>query len=211
MKKIDLTGIKFGRLTVVREAISKHPGRPEWECLCECGNVVFVTTPSLRRGATKSCGCFHKDRLKETASTHGLTHDKNGRKTRLYVAWINMKGRCYKVNGKDYKYYGERGIKVCVEWLHSYENFYNWAIHNGYKDNLTLDRIEVNGNYEPNNCRWATQEVQVNNSRRNRYIILNGRKQSLSRWCKEFEVGYDKVRKRLDDLKWPIEKALGII
>lgn len=132
---------------------------------------------------------------------HGL---KN---TRLFSIWSGMKTRCYNSNSPQFKNYGARGIKICDEWLTDFMNFYNWSMSNGYSDNLTLDRIDVNGNYEPNNCRWVTSKVQANNRRTNKLIEYNGEIKTLMEWCEYHGINYKTVRDRLKR-GWAIDKAL---
>lgn len=165
----DLIGLRFGRLTVINRAddyISPKRGKHHvrWNCLCDCGANTIVESNMLTRGRTKSCGCLRKDVLKEVATTHG------GRRDRLYRTWANIKNRCYNMSSADYKYYGGRGIQMCDEWRSDYATFKEWAYQTGYDENAqwgkcTIDRIDVNGNYEPLNCRWVDMKVQSRNRR----------------------------------------------
>lgn len=171
--RIDLTGQRFGRLIVLERAedhITKSGKKVKrWNCLCDCGNKKIVRHGELRNGHTQSCGCLHKEKVGAMNRTHGLSakHD------RLYPLWKSIKYRCYNKNSKSYKDYGGRGIKMCDEWLNNPKAFCDWAINNGYKEDktdkgvnmLTIDRIDVNGNYCPENCRFVTNEVQAKNKR----------------------------------------------
>lgn len=197
MSKIkDISGQKFGQLTVIKYAYTDKHHTAIWQCKCDCGNIVEVRSDSLRNGHTRSCGCLHK--------LHGKSN------SRLYYIWKNMKQRCYNKNDHAYNRYGERGIRICDEWLTDFKNFYNWAMDNGYKENLTIDRSDVNGNYEPNNCRWATKKQQTRNKRTTKYITYNNETKSLGEWCDILGLNYDKIWCRLYRNNWPMGQALEL-
>lgn len=179
---IDMTGKRFGMLSVLKRAENVFSGRNNihatWECLCDCGNIVVVRGYCLRSGNTTSCGCKRKASLSKLMSTHGES------KTRLYEIWCGMRKRCNNPASSVYKHYGGRGIKVCDAWENDYETFRDWALENGYKEDLSIDRIDTNGNYEPSNCRWATDIEQANNTRANRYITYKGNTLTVAEWCR---------------------------
>ena len=158
MKLIDLTGQQFGRLVVIQRAKAINK-RTKWLCRCECGNEVVVESYNLKTGHTQSCGCLQREATSSANKTHHCTH------TRLYRIWNNMKNRCYRKSYHAFHHYGGRGIKVCDEWRDDFQAFYDWAMANGYRDDLSIDRIDSNGNYEPSNCRWATMAEQNKNKR----------------------------------------------
>lgn len=163
---IDLTGQRFGRLTVTGRAnIESKVRNYFWHCTCECGKQIDVVSWALRKGHTISCGCYQKKRASEAQATHRQSHK------RLYNVWTSMKQRCYNPNQKYYKDYGGRGIKVCEEWRHDYQAFHDWAYTNGYDDKAphgqcTIDRINNDGDYSPDNCRWVDIKTQQQNRRK---------------------------------------------
>lgn len=159
-KLIDLTGQRFGRLVVLGRDGSDKYGSALWRCRCNCGNEVLVTSSNLRR--TNSCGCLRRELVTKRDTAHGQ------RFTRLYRVWQGMKTRCNTPSSTSYRWYGARGITVCDEWMNNFESFRSWALTHGYRDDLTIDRINVDGNYEPDNCRWATVAEQQHNKRDSR-------------------------------------------
>lgn len=158
---IDITNDRYGRLLVIREtepATYSKKKIKRWICRCDCGNTVVVRQSDLRSGKTVSCGCYNKDIINQP-KTHGKS------RTKLYMVYTSIKQRCLNPNNKNYDDYGGRGIKICNEWEKDYITFEKWAIDNGYKEGLTIDRINNDGNYEPSNCRWSDKKTQVNNQR----------------------------------------------
>lgn len=183
----DISGQKFGRLTALHR-LHNTKGKTKWLCVCDCGNLKEIYLEYLTRGDTRSCGCLHDE---GNHKTHGKRH------TRIYKIWADMKKRCYNVNSKSYPNYGGRDIVVCSEWLNDFMAFYNWSVLHGYADNLTIDRINVNGNYEPNNCRWVTVKQQCRNKRNNRRYTINGVIHCLSEWCEILGLNFTTVYSRL--------------
>lgn len=199
----DLTNEIFHDLKVISYA-GKRKRAKYWLCECKCGNRKEIREDSLISGVTHSCGCKKKrqiiQRNKENTK-HGLRY------TRIYRIWQTMKYRCYNPNSDEYQYYGERGICLCEEWNDDFSIFYNWAINHGYKDNLTIDRINVNGNYEPNNCRWTTMKVQENNKRNNRILAFQGKEQTVTQWSEELGINRETIYYRLKS-GWSVEDIL---
>lgn len=189
-RKIDMLGKRFGRLVVIEEAPSRN-NKAMWVCKCECGNITHpVGGGDLRSGKVSSCGCLHNELLSATMKKHG---QKN---TRLYRIWQNMKNRCRNSNVPCFDVYGGRGIKVCKEWDEDFMSFYNWAMDNGYNDNLTIDRIDVNGDYCPENCKWSTTKEQSNNLRKNVIVEINGEKHTLAEWSQISGIKYFTIYQR---------------
>lgn len=198
---------RFGRLVAIE--IVEPELDPLWRCICDCGNEKIIRQYALKSGNVKSCGCIHKEQLvnrnKTVLSKHMLTNHP------LYKKWESIKVRCYYPSSNNYKDYGHRGIKMCDEWLDSengFANFYNWAIKNNWEYGLTIDRINPNGDYEPNNCRWVTNKVQQRNKRNTVFVDYYGKKISMQDICEEKHVPprtvYQRLRRGLD-----IYQALG--
>lgn len=202
---IDITGKKYGRLIAVEHVGTDKHHYACWKCRCECGNELFVSSAALRSGNTKSCGCYKNETVAKRMTKHGEY------KTRLYGIWRDMLSRANGDNDHDsrlWKEYRGRGITVCDEWK-EYESFASWAKSNGYADNLSIDRIDVNGNYEPNNCRWATMKQQANNKRTSRFVNINGEIKTVTEWCEIFGVNRMTAFARIDRLGWdPVDAVM---
>ena len=170
-----MIGKKFGRLTVLEELSERKNGGKVYKCVCECGKYIDVRGAFLRNGQTKSCGCLMIDT--------NTKHSKYG--TRIYNIYYGIIQRCYNTNAKDhYPHYGGRGIIMCDEWKHDFMSFYDWAISHGYKEGLTIDRIDNNGNYEPSNCRWVTVYEQNKNRSNSILVHYNNMTKSITEWIK---------------------------
>ena len=182
----DLTGKRFGRLIVVSfkdVRTVKSGGRIRryamWNCICDCGHAHIARSEDLKSGRTKSCGCLCQEQKRKRKLTHGLS------KTRLYRIYTGIKNRCFNTNEPSYRHYGGRGIRMCDEWAKDFMSFYTWAIANGYDESLpanqcTIERIDVNGNYCPENCKWIPMRQQGWNKRNTRYVVYNGKKMSVA-------------------------------
>ena len=199
---IDITGNRYGKLTVVCRAENAPKGISRWECKCDCGKVVIVRGNNLRSGAVKSCGCLINDKNANRA-THNMSQ------TRLYRTWAGIKARCYYTSQPAYKSYGARGIKMCDEWLHSFDAFAKWALSNGYQDDLTIERIDNDKGYNPDNCKWIGLGEQANNRHSNIKITYKGDTRNLSEWCKIYGKDYYLVHNRMYKLGWDFERAIS--
>ena len=174
---MDIVGKKFNKWTVLEKSTKN---KRYYLCQCECGTTKEVRIDKLIRGESKSCGCIRN-------------HKKTN--TRIYHIWENMKSRCYNQNNPRYKHYAGRGITICDEWKNDFMSFYKWAMANGYSDNLSIDRINNNGNYEPSNCRWTDKVTQANNTTRNHYLIYKNRKLTMTQWSRK---AINEARKIID-------------
>ena len=175
--------------------------RIKWICICDCGNLTTALAKDLKSGHTQSCGCLHKERTSKAKSKHRLSN------SRIYNIWTFMKNRCFNKKSNRYKDWGGRGITVCNEWL-DFNCFYEWAINNGYKEGLTIDRINNMGIYEPNNCQWVTPKEQARNTRKNRFFTYKGETHCVSEWCEILDINYNTFFSRL--LRgWDIDKIIN--
>lgn len=207
-KPTNIIGQRYGKLLVIGTAGKGSDGRVQWDCLCECGKHVFVKYHDLKTGKVKSCGCLKAERVGNLNKIHGDS------KSRLWFVWVAMRERCYNKNYNNYKNYGERGIKVCEEWNNNFYSFREWAYMNGYDENAeymkcTLDRIDVNGDYCPENCRWVSLIEQSRNKRNNHYVEINGETKILTDWIKEYKINSSTVWYRVKH-GWDIIDALTI-
>lgn len=200
-KKLVVTpGDKFGRWEIIREDCRGRYNERRFLCKCSCGNKRIIDLSSLNAGKTQSCGCLRKEVSRDKSTTHGLS------KTRIYRIWHMMLHRCHNKDDGRYNSYGGRGIKVCDDW-NDFTNFYNWSLANGYESHLTIDRIDNDGDYCPENCRWATQKEQQNNRSNNHNIEYNGKKLTCQQWAERTGIKESTIRFRLSK-GWSAEQAL---
>jgi len=208
-KSIDITGRRFGRLLVIGQSSEKTSrGNAKWNCVCDCGKQIITSKNNLLRGDTKSCGCLKRDLIAQRSTKHGECASANSRHSRLYRIYSNMLSRCLNANIPSYKRYGGRGIEICEEWLNDPISFFQWAYDHGYTDGLTIDRIDNNKGYCPENCRFASRKAQENNTSRNHYITYLDKTQSMSAWADEYRIPYHTFRSRINNLGWDVHKAL---
>lgn len=190
----DLTGRKFGRLTVASRGDAIR-GVRHWNCVCECGRVCTVSEGNLKSSHTRSCGCLQREAASKASTRHKEVN------THLYIVWADMKSRCKNPNNNGFHLYGGRGIAVCEEW-EDYLAFRKWAHENGYSDELSLDRIDPNGNYEPANCRWILPCEQALNKRNTFYLTINGETKPAKVWALESGTKYETIFMRKKYLDW---------
>lgn len=198
---IDLTGQRFGRLVVVERVENSADGRARWLCRCDCGQSKTVLDEHLKKGRTKSCGCAKSESSSKRFKKHG------GRNSKLYRIWSNMKDRCNNPDCKVYSDYGGRGIKVCKEWIDDFSAFQKWALANGYKEGLTIDRKDNDKGYSPDNCRWTDRKIQGNNKRNCRYITYKGQRKTVAEWSDITGIPHDTLLYRLNH-GWETERIL---
>lgn len=200
MLPMDLTGIKYGRLTAIKRVGVNNSGNATWLCVCECGQQTSVGSNNLRSGHTKSCGCLGR----ELRLRHG--HNRRGKTTKAYTAWHGMIQRCTNNKSRKYDSYGGRGILVCDRWL-VFENFIS-DMGNPPTGNCSIDRVDNNGDYCPENCRWATIKQQARNTRRNRLLTFSNKTQCLAAWAEEYGIKSSVLWSRLFRCGWPMGRAL---
>ncbi len=204
-KSIDSIGKVYGQLTILSiDGINKKGHCRNVTAKCECGTIKQFNLRSIKAGHTKSCGCFKKQFVTKKNTTHGLRFHP------LYPIWLGMKKRCYNTHTKDYKGYGAKGIFICDEWLHNFKSFHDWAILNGWKKELSIDRYPNKiGPYAPDNCRFATVKEQNRNTRRNRLITYNQQTKCLSEWSEILNIPLHTLKRRLNRNKWSVEKSFA--
>ena len=188
--KIDLTGHIYGDLEVIKIAVDEVGKKKKWLCKCKCGQECIVSGSNLRSGNVKHCSICGYNITREKNIIHGQT------RTKLYYVWRGILNRCENVNFKSYQDYGARGITVCKEW-HDSKPFFDWAKSTGYEDGLEIDRIDTNGNYCPDNCRWIKRLENANNKRNNKLIEYNGEVKTLAEWARYFDVNYKNLSRNL--------------
>jgi hypothetical protein len=198
MKKIDLIGKRFGRWTVIKESENKGKN-VAWVCLCDCGNKRTCLSYNLLSGKSTNCGCVRRKKLSVIFKKHG------GTGTRLYSIYKSMKQRCYNKNNSAYKYYGGKGIVICKNWKNDFSVFRDWALQNKYKENISsIDRINPNGNYCPENCRWVSLKKQQNNKLNSMFVIIDNKKLTIAEWAEKTKTNkqtlYDKFYRLINQL-----------
>ena len=203
----DLTGQRFGML-VAKEIVGQDKHKNViWLCECDCGRTHEVVSRALVNGHTTSCGCYSHSKFRhKRLERHGCS------KERLYQVWVGMLNRCYDPNRREYPHYGGRGIQVCKEWRESYLSFREWAYSNGFDPELpgkecSLDRIDIDGNYEPSNCQWITMKEQADNKKQTRWLVYRGQKIKFTDASKMSGICPGTIRDRLKR-GWSVERAL---
>lgn len=193
-KFVDLTGQRFEKLVVIRRAENTSYGHPQWLCQCDCGNQTIVLGAHLRSGHTKSCGCMHKIQAKKMSQMnfrHGMSH------TRIHNIWMTMIQRTTNENCRCADRYIKRGITICDDWKNSFESFYEWSMANGYKDDLTIDRIDNDKGYYPENCRWVDSITQANNTSTNKFLEYNDEKKTMAEWSRILGIKYSVLSSKI--------------
>lgn len=205
----DLTGQRFGRWTAIECTGRNKSGGAMWLCRCDCGTVRVIDGRSLRDGTSKSCGCLSK----ELSKNRKTNYKHGGKSDRLYGVWNGIKDRCYNPKSKHYHRYGGRGITMCDQWRYDYTAFRDWALAYGYdptakKYQYTIDRIDNDAGYSPDNCRIVSQKVQCSNKGNNHFLTYNGETKTISEWAECTGIRKDTIRRRIVNYHWDVEKAL---
>ena len=202
-KNYCMIGKKYGRLTVLDIDVekSKQTKRCYLICKCDCGITKSMRSDYVRRNHIVSCGCYSRELLDKSRVKHGLSRHP------LFKEWTGVKDRCYNKNCKQFKDYGGRGITVCDEWIHDAAAFINWCLSHGYEKDLTLDRIDNNKGYSPDNCRWTTRKIQANNTRRNHFITYKSETHTVHEWADKLHLNYSVLSHRLAR-GWSVEDAI---
>lgn len=201
-KEIDITGNKYNMLTAIKRVYGYKESGVYWLCKCDCDNECIVKKYDLVHLKQMSCGCFQKQSAREKHTKHNM------KDTKLYHVWCSMRQRCLNPNNHAYNHYGGKGVTICKDWLDDFMNFYNWSMQNGYMEGLSIDRIDNDGNYEPSNCRWATREVQQNNTSKAHKITYNGVTKSPAQWARIVDVSETTIKNRLFKRNMSVEDAL---
>lgn len=188
----DLTGMRFGRLTVLGLDHIDGNSIYFWRCLCDCGKIVVVRNTSLNNGTTTSCGCYRREATSRRTTKHGLCDHP------LYIVWEDMRRRCSREYDQAWYRYGGRGISVCDEWDNDFMSFYEWAMESGWEPGLSIDRLNNDEGYLPWNCRWVDKTTQANNRSTNRLIEYAGETRSIAEWAVIFDINYFTLRARIN-------------
>lgn len=203
---VDITGQKFNRLTAIRCVGKDKHNYALWEFKCDCGKTIVARGKYVRNGNTKSCGCYNIDSIK---ARNKIIHRKHGEThTKLFHIWTGMLTRCNNKNAINFHDYGAKGVSVCEEWAKDFIKFRDWALENGYSPELTIDRRDFNGNYEPDNCRWITMKEQQRNRSSNKLITYKGETHCMVEWAEIVGIKYDILQKRLNNPNYSVERAL---
>lgn len=203
-KKTVILGERFGRLTVIVDGGVSKNHETLAVCKCDCGNEKTISYSKLLSGQTRSCKCIQGELRRKMHTVHG------GHGTKLYRVWTNMRIRCLSKKHLNYKHYGGRGITIFEGWVNDYLSFKEWAESNGYQDGLEIDRIDVDGHYTPENCRWVTDKENSNNRRSNHFLTIFGETKTIAEWADDERcvVGYSTFISRINKYKWEPEKAI---
>lgn len=206
MKRRNISCQRFGRLLAIEDVGKRGLDGRLWRFMCDCGGETIVPLKQVTRGITESCGCLQKEAAARSCvarSTHGLN------KARINNIWRGMIARCYRDGSVSFHAYGARGIRVCREWKDSMTTFATWAFSNGYDDEKSIDRIDVNGDYSPENCRWATAQEQCENKRTNHFVTIRGETKTLAAWARQIGIRPAGLAYRIRN-NWPDDELISL-